>query len=53
MNTEKFEQLVEKFKTTLDITDNHLQMNSFAIKQNGDCLYIVLIIAWKLQILEV
>ncbi len=37
MNTEKFEQLVEKFKITLDITDNHLQMNSFAIKQNGDC----------------
>ena len=34
MNREKFTQLIEKFTTTLDANNNHLQMNSFGIKQN-------------------
>lgn len=37
MNKEKFDQLVEKFITTLDRNDNHLQMHSFAIRQDDNC----------------
>ncbi len=37
MNKKIFKQLVEKFITTLDNSDNHLQMHSFAIRQNDNC----------------